>query len=167
MRRTSSPVPRPAPLSGPTPHRARTPHRGRPLRTLVGAAVVLVAAVAALTSPAVAAPAPPPAPVDRGTVVVAPGAEGAGADGGAAGTGGVRPLATVEDEEAWCSYLSSYYLAFPSPWSARLYNCQHRAMSVAPVYSNGSVGACVRVPARHSRHLGGNVTKWVTDIRVC
>lgn len=153
----------PSPALGTVPrgrHRSTSATRAaRAVAGLVGAlAVVLVGA--ALTSPALAAPAPP-GPVDRSAI--APAADGAGTTP----TGTVRPLATIEDEEAWCSYLSSYYLAFPSPWSARVYNCQHHAMSVAPVYSNGTVGSCVRVPARHSRHLGGNVAKWVTDIRVC
>ncbi|ADG75293.1 hypothetical protein Cfla_2403 [Cellulomonas flavigena DSM 20109] len=81
--------------------------------------------------------------------------------------GAVRALATVEDADAWCAHLSSYYLAFPSPWSARVINCRSSDLFVAPVYSDASLGMCVLVPARHSRHLGGNVTRWVTDIRLC
>ena len=81
--------------------------------------------------------------------------------------GGVRPLALIEDEEEWCSYLSSYYVAFPSPWSARVINCRHSSLFVAPLYSDGALGMCVHVPARHSRHLGGNIARWVTDIRLC
>ncbi|WP_136519383.1 hypothetical protein [Cellulomonas telluris] len=142
-------------------HRSPRPAVGARLRAaalVAGLTAALAAAV--VTSPAAATSLP--APVTPGTVVPA-----APADGLAPPAEGTQPLATIEDEEAWCSYLTSYYLAFPSPWSARVYNCQHRAMSVAPVYSNGTVGSCVRVPARHSRHLGGNVAKWVTDIRVC
>ena len=81
--------------------------------------------------------------------------------------GAVRALATVEDADAWCDYLSSYYLAFPTPWSARVINCRSSDLFVAPVYSDASLGMCVLVPARHSRHLGGNVARWVTDIRLC
>jgi len=85
----------------------------------------------------------------------------------APGTAGTTPLATVEDESTWCSYLSSHYLTFPSPWSARVINCRESRLFVAPVYSDGGLGMCVLVPARHSRHLGGNVARWVTDIRLC
>lgn len=90
---------------------------------------------------------------------------------GSAGTApddtGVRPQATIENEEAWCSYLSGHYLAFPSPWSARIINCRHSDLFVAPLFSDGSRGMCVLVPARHSRHLGGNVVRRVVDIRLC
>lgn len=80
---------------------------------------------------------------------------------------GARPQATIESAEAWCSYLSSHYLAFPSPWSARVINCRHADIFVAPLFSDGSRGMCVLVPARHSRHLGGNVVRAVVDIRLC
>lgn len=177
MSGTPSPVPPSTPAAATGASRAGTTHvpevrehgRHRSARRAPGARVRNAALVAALTaalaaavvtSPAAATSVP--APVTPGPVVPA-----APSDGLAPPGEGAQPLATIEDEEAWCSYLSSYYLAFPSPWSARVYNCQHRAMSVAPVYSNGTVGSCVRVPARHSRHLGGNVAKWVTDIRVC
>lgn len=83
------------------------------------------------------------------------------------GTTDVRPQATIEDEEAWCSYLSWYYLSFPSPWSARVINCRHTDMFVAPLFSDGSRGMCVLVPARHSRHLGGDIVRRVVDVRVC
>ncbi|MBO3088688.1 hypothetical protein [Cellulomonas dongxiuzhuiae] len=73
----------------------------------------------------------------------------------------------TEDAEIWCDYLSSYYLAFPSPWTARVINCRSTSLLVAPVRSDGSLGTCVLVPARHSRHLGGNVVRWVTDTRLC
>lgn len=82
-------------------------------------------------------------------------------------TGASGTLATVEDAESWCAYLSSFYLSFPSPWSARVINCRPSDLFVAPVYSDGTLGMCVLVPARHSRHLGGNVARWVTDIRLC
>lgn len=147
--------------------RARRTGTARRLGTGALATAVLTGLVAGLVTALAAAPALAsaglPEPVAPGTVLPAP------ADPGLPGTGGggAAPLDTIEDEEAWCSYLSSSYLAFPSPWSARVYNCRHTSMFVAPVFSNGTVGMCVLVPARHSRHLGGNVTKWVTDIRVC
>lgn len=131
------------------------------MTTAVVAGLVAGLATALVTAPARAASLPPE-PLAPGTVLPAPSEPGIPAP-----DVGAEPLATIEDEEAWCSYLSSYYLAFPSPWSARVYNCRHTSMFVAPVFSNGTVGMCVLVPARHSRHLGGNVTKWVTDIRVC
>ncbi len=152
-----------------TPTRPETPRHGagRPGRPPGARALVAVLAglLTGALSAAVAAPAlaVAPPPVDRGTgLPAAPARPGLPAPGEDA-----RPLATIEDEEAWCSYLSSYYLAFPSPWSARVYNCQQRSMFVAPVFSDGSAGMCVLVPARHSRHLGGNVARWVTEIRIC
>jgi len=79
----------------------------------------------------------------------------------------VTASAGVEDAEAWCDHVSSYYLAFPSPWSARVVNCRSTALSVTPVYADDALGSCVVVPARHSRHLGGDIFRWVTDIRLC
>ena len=73
----------------------------------------------------------------------------------------------LNDEDAWCSYLSSQYLSFPAPWTARVINCSGSAVDVAAVRSDGSVGDCVTVPARHSRHLGGTLVAWVTDTRPC
>lgn len=73
----------------------------------------------------------------------------------------------VLDEDAWCSYLASQYLSFPSPWTARVINCGDSPVDVAPVRSDGSVGECVTVPSRHSRHLGGTLVSWVTDTRPC
>ncbi|SFK55062.1 hypothetical protein [Cellulomonas sp. KH9] len=153
----------------PASRRERARESRRRARRRAAAAVVL--AVIATATPAaagareaVAGAVSPPAP------------DASGATAGAAGsaeapplprTGDARPQETIEDEEAWCSYLSSYYLAFPSPWSARVINCRHSALFVAPVYSDGSRGMCVLVPARHSRHLGGNIARWVTDIRLC
>ncbi|MCC2320249.1 hypothetical protein [Cellulomonas xiejunii] len=75
--------------------------------------------------------------------------------------------AAIEDAEAWCDHVSSYYLAFPSPWSARVVNCRSTDLSVAPVRADGSLGSCVLVPAQHSRHLGGDIIRWVTDIQLC
>lgn len=126
------------------------------------ATVVMVVALVATALPSAA--------VARGTVTMPPSAGTAleepaarlAAEGRGAGV-----LATVEDADAWCDYLSSYYLSFPSPWSARVINCRSTTLFVAPVYSDGALGMCVLVPARHSRHLGGNVTRWVTDIRLC
>ncbi|MBD7919692.1 hypothetical protein H9657_15585 [Cellulomonas sp. Sa3CUA2] len=85
----------------------------------------------------------------------------------AAAPDAVTTPAGTEDAEVWCDYLSSYYLAFPSPWTARVINCRSTSLFVAPVRSDGSLGTCVLVPARHSRHLGGNVVRWVTDTRLC
>ncbi len=73
----------------------------------------------------------------------------------------------LSDEDAWCSYLSSQYLSFPAPWTARIINCSGSAVDVAAVRSDGTVGDCVTVPARHSRHLGGTLVAWVTDTRPC
>ncbi len=81
--------------------------------------------------------------------------------------GDARDLPTVEDEDSWCAYLASHYVSFPSPWTARVINCRHGDLFVAPVHSDGSHGMCVLVPARHSRHLGGSIARWVTDTRLC
>lgn len=182
MRGTPSPVPtRPAAgdaagrPAAPTALalRARARTRPAPRARRAGTAglvtAVLTGLVAGLLSAAAAAPALAslPQPVAPRTVLPGPAGGDATSPGVPEPGHEAQPLATVEDEEAWCSYLSSHYLAFPSPWSARVYNCHHTAMFVAPVFSNGTVGMCVLVPARHSRHLGGNVGKWVTDIRVC
>ncbi|GIG39578.1 hypothetical protein [Cellulomonas phragmiteti] len=133
--------------------RRRTRRAASALAAVMLVAIALptaaTAGVAPGTAPTVeqaAQPAPSP-PLPRGT------AQG--------------PLATIEDEDAWCAYLSSYYLTFPSPWSARVINCRPGNLFVAPLYSDGTLGMCVLVPARHSRHLGGNVVRWVTDIRLC
>ncbi|MFS0704560.1 hypothetical protein AB6N23_08570 [Cellulomonas sp. 179-A 9B4 NHS] len=167
MRGTPSPVRHDVPRHDVPRHPASrrgaaASHRHPGTRALAAVVAGLLAGVltAVVAAPALAVA---PAPVDRGAgLPAAPAGPGLPAPGG-----GAEPLATIEDEEDWCSYLSSYYLAFPSPWSARVYNCQHRSMFVAPVFSDGSAGMCVLVPARHSRHLGGNVARWVTDIRVC
>lgn len=138
---------------------ARRPHRVAAVVAAVAAAGIAVPAVAQAGSPPVAASATqvverPAVPV---TTQALPGTT----------SGGAVPQATVEDESAWCAYLSSHYLTFPSPWSARVINCRSSQLFVAPVYSDGGLGMCVLVPARHSRHLGGNVARWVTDIRLC
>ncbi|MBO0922834.1 hypothetical protein J1G42_18600 [Cellulomonas sp. zg-ZUI222] len=152
--------------------RARETRRRARRRTAATTTAVVLALIATITPAAAGA---------RGALagavgLPAPEPSASAPAGGAAGsaeapplprTGDARPQATIEDEEAWCSYLSSYYLAFPSPWSARVINCRHSALFVAPLYSDGSRGMCVLVPARHSRHLGGNIARWVTDIRLC
>ncbi|MFC8193289.1 hypothetical protein ACFUMH_16670 [Cellulomonas sp. NPDC057328] len=162
MRGTPSPARHDAARHDAPRHAAAVSHRRPGTSALAAVVVGLLAGVltAVVAAPALAVA---PVPVDRGAgLPAAPARPGLPVPGE-----GVEPLATIEDEEDWCSYLSSYYLASPSPWSARVYNCQHRSMFVAPVFSDGSAGMCVLVPARHSRHLGGNVARWVTDIRVC
>lgn len=84
----------------------------------------------------------------------------------AGGPGGADERA-VHDEDTWCSYLSSQYLSFPTPWTARVINCSASAVELAPVRADGSLGECVTVPARHSRHLGGSLLSWVADTRPC
>ncbi|UZN01965.1 hypothetical protein [Cellulomonas sp. S1-8] len=155
MRRSTITEHAAAPLS--RHERSRTARRRR-TRRRVGALLAVVVTVATAL-PAAAAiddqtPAGPTVLQDTDGTGTLPG-------------GGTRPQATIEDEDAWCSYLSSSYLSFPSPWSARVINCRDSDLFVAPVYSDGGLGMCVLVPARHSRHLGGSITRWVTDIRYC
>ena len=92
----------------------------------------------------------------------------AGDERSGTGTGtDVRELPAVDDEEAWCAYFTSHYVSFPAPWTARVINCRDGDLFVAPVHADGSHGPCVLVPARHSRHLGGSIARWVTDTRLC
>lgn len=140
--------------------RSAVERRGRTRRRTLAVVAVVAVAATALPSAAVArgtATAPLPGVTVVDDLPSRPVAEGRS----------VGVLATVEDADAWCDYLSSYYLSFPSPWSARVINCRSSHLFVAPVYSDGSLGMCALVPARHSRHLGGNVARWVTDIRLC
>jgi|GEM_PF-1229201 len=157
--------------TSPTRHARAHAARRRRARHRTGAVLAVVVATVATALPAAATGLG--ATTGSGTepavgagASLEPGASGTGALP-APGNGTVRPQDTIEDEEAWCGYLSSYYLSFPSPWSARVINCRHSGLFVAPVYSDGSLGMCVLVPARHSRHLGGNIARWVTDIRLC
>ncbi|MCM0641106.1 hypothetical protein [Cellulomonas wangsupingiae] len=138
----TSPAPRSAPTSTTRRGRARTTRRRR---TGIALAVVLLLATALPAAARAADQRSLPRP----------------------GAGAAQPDDALQDEDAWCSYLESHYLSFPSPWSARVINCGRDALAVAPVYSDEAPGTCVVVPARHSRHLGGNIARWVTDIRLC
>lgn len=164
---------RAVPAEPPAPTRRARLHAERRLRARrrTTATLAAVALVASALPSAAAAGGSGPDDAISGTAAVAEHGGVVAPEGGSTpplpDRGGVRPFATVEDADAWCSYLSSYYLAFPSPWSARVINCRYSDLFVAPVHSDGSLGMCVLVPARHSRHLGGNVARWVTDIRLC
>ena len=138
----TSPTPRSAPASPTRRGRARTIRRRR---TGIALAVVLLLATALPAAARAADQRSLPRP----------------------GAGASQPDDALQDEDAWCSYLESHYLSFPSPWSARVINCGRDALAVTPVYADEAVGTCVVVPARHSRHLGGNIVRWVTDIRPC
>lgn len=84
------------------------------------------------------------------------------------GTGGVvRPFATIENEEAFCKWLTGVYVNHPTYYTVRVYNCRHTDIFVKAVYLNGTFGTCVLVPARHSRHLGGSVVKPIDDAQIC
>jgi hypothetical protein len=132
---------------------ARAHHRGR-----LALAVVAAAATALLTA-ATARDVAPRAPTAADTTVRD--------RASVADQDDVATSAAIDDAEAWCDHVSSYYLAFPSPWSARVVNCRSTDLSVAPVHADDSLGSCVVVPARHSRHLGGDIVRWVTDVRLC
>ena len=80
---------------------------------------------------------------------------------------GVGITATIEDEEAWCGYLSGVYVYKPAYYSVRTINCRYTDVFVKPVYLNGTFGTCVLVPARHSRHLGGSVVKPIEESQIC
>ncbi len=157
MRRTTTPrtdsAHRTEPTTGSRASRARDAARERARRRAV-VGLALAVGLGGIVAPATAGVAAATSAVGGVSTLPGPDVD-------------VRPMATIENEEEWCSYLSSYYLAFPSPWSARVYNCRHSAIFIAPLFSDGSRGLCVLVPARHSRHLGGNVAKWVTDIGLC
>ncbi|GIG22898.1 hypothetical protein Cch01nite_36220 [Cellulomonas chitinilytica] len=80
---------------------------------------------------------------------------------------GVSVAATIEDEEAWCGYLTGVYVYKPAYYSVRTINCRDTDVFVKPVYLNGTFGTCVLVPARHSRHLGGSVIKPMEESQIC
>ncbi|WP_156387922.1 hypothetical protein [Cellulomonas sp. Root137] len=83
-------------------------------------------------------------------------------------TGGlVQPMATIEDEEEFCRWLTGLYVNHPTYYTVRVYNCRTTDVFVKGVYLNGTFGTCVRVPARSSRHLGGSVIKPLDDAQVC
>jgi len=80
---------------------------------------------------------------------------------------GVGVMSTIEDEEAWCGYLTGVYVFHPAYYSVRTINCRYTDVFVKPVYLNGTFGTCVLVPARHSRHLGGSVLKPIEESQIC
>ncbi|WP_421734434.1 hypothetical protein [Cellulomonas sp.] len=83
-------------------------------------------------------------------------------------TGGlVQPLATIEDEEEFCRWLTGVYVNHPTYYTVRVYNCRTTDVFVKGVYLNGTFGTCVLVPARSSRHLGGSVVKPLDGAQVC
>ncbi|NUU16229.1 hypothetical protein HP550_03065 [Cellulomonas humilata] len=129
----------------PDRHRAR-----RALVTALSALALLVGGLVAAT-PASAGDALEPAPLR--TVPV---------------TGGlVQPMATIEDEEEFCRWLTGVYVNHPTYYTVRVYNCRATDVFVKGVYLNGSFGTCVLVPARSSRHLGGSVLKPLDGAQVC
>lgn len=84
------------------------------------------------------------------------------------GSGGVvQPFATIENEEAFCKWLTGVYVNHPTYYTVRVYNCRHTDIFVKAVYLNGTFGTCVLVPARHSRHLGGSIVKPIDDAQIC
>jgi len=110
-------------------------------------------------------------PVDGGPVGGAPVAGGDLPVGSVQGLprphAGVGIAATIEDEEAWCGYLTGVYVYKPAYFSVRTINCRYTDVFVKPVYLNGTFGTCVLVPARHSRHLGGSVVKPMEESQIC
>ncbi|KQR16717.1 hypothetical protein [Cellulomonas sp. Leaf334] len=84
------------------------------------------------------------------------------------GSGGVvQPFATIENEEAFCKWLTGVYVNHPTYYTVRVYNCRSTDIFVKAVYLNGTFGTCVLVPARHSRHLGGSIVKPIDDAQIC
>ena len=79
----------------------------------------------------------------------------------------VQPQATIEDEEAFCAWLTGVYVNHPTYYTVRVYNCRATDIFVKGVYLNGTFGTCVLVPARHSRHLGGSVVRPLDGAQVC
>ncbi|MGY4643160.1 hypothetical protein [Cellulomonas sp. URHB0016] len=80
---------------------------------------------------------------------------------------GAEVTATIEDEDAWCGYLTGVYVYKPAYYSVRTINCRSTDVFVKPVYLNGTFGTCVLVPARHSRHLGGSVVRPMEESQIC
>jgi hypothetical protein len=84
------------------------------------------------------------------------------------GTGGVvQPYATIENEGAFCKWLTGIYVNHPTYYTVRVINCRHTAVFMKAVYLNGTFGTCVLVPARSSRHLGGSVLKPIDNAQIC
>lgn len=84
------------------------------------------------------------------------------------GTSGVvQPYATIENEEAFCKWLTGIYVNHPTYYTVRVINCRPTAVFVKAEYLNGTFGTCVLVPARSSRHLGGSVVRPVDNAQIC
>jgi len=83
------------------------------------------------------------------------------------GDGLVQTFATIEDEEAFCRWLTGIYVNHPTYYTVRVYNCRHTAVFMKGVHLNGTYGTCVLVPARSSRHLGGSIIKPMENAQVC
>lgn len=131
------------------------PVRTRPALAVLGALVLvlggIVAAAPSVAAPSVAADRLDPT-LER--VELAPG-------------GDVRPQATIENEEAFCGFLSGWYVNHPTWYTVRVYNCRHTDIFIKGVHLNGTFATCVLVPARHSRHIGGSIVKPMEDAQIC
>ncbi|MGN8245692.1 hypothetical protein ACTHAM_002817 [Cellulomonas soli] len=112
------------------------------------------------------------------TVTALAGPASADEDGPVAGTSlpvvtlptpdsGTRPMATIEDAEEFCSWMTGIYDSKPSSFTVRTVNCRTTDVFVKGVYRNGGFGPCVLVPARHSRHLGGSLLKPLEKSQIC
>ena len=128
------------------------PALARPLATALSVLTLLLGGVVAAAPAQAVAPAPPDSSSLRDRL-------------GEGGT--VRPLATIEDEEGFCQWLTGVYVNHPTYYTVRLYNCRQTDIFVKAVFLNGTFGTCVLVPARHSRHLGGSVVKPIDDAQIC
>lgn len=125
--------------------------RRRTLVSVLSALTLLLGGLGAAAAPAVAAERPDPALLQP-----------------ALGTGAVvRPFATIENEEAFCRWLTGVYVNHPTYYTVRVYNCRHTDIFIKAVHLNGTFGTCVLVPARHSRHLGGSVLKPIENAQIC
>ena len=135
----------------PAPTRAR-----RALGAVLGALVLVVGGLLAAT-PSVATDRPDrPHRPDQALLLPFPDTRGE-----------VRPQATIEDEEAFCRWLTGFYVAHPTYYTVRAYNCRSTDIFVKGEYLNGGFSTCVLIPARHSRHLGGSVIKPIEDAQIC
>jgi hypothetical protein len=130
------------------------PAPARALHTALHTAVLSAALV--LGGLVAAAPSVAATPTDPEALSVTP-------DGDAL----VQPYATIEDEEAFCRWLTGIYVNHPTYYTVRVYNCRYTEVFVKGEYLNGTFATCVLVPARSSRHLGGSVVKPMEDAQVC
>ena len=130
----------------------------RALATALSALVLVVGGIAA-AAPSVASD-------DQPTVSTQP-APDAALLRGQLGTGLVRPQATIEDEEAFCQWLTGVYVNHPTYYTVRVYNCRSTDIFVKGVYLNGTFGTCVLVPARAlppPRRLGDQAARRRPDL---